>query len=67
MALEHMSHTTKVVGDALSIATVIGTLSSALPAIAALVTIIWTGIRIFETDTVRKLMKKEPKSEKGQD
>jgi hypothetical protein len=50
-----------------SIATVVGTLSSALPAIAALVTIIWTGIRIFETDTVRKLMGKEPKSEKGQD
>lgn len=44
----------KSIGDALSIGTVIATIAGWLPAIAALLTIIWTGIRIFETKTVRK-------------
>jgi hypothetical protein len=39
----------------LSIVTVVGTLLQALPALAALFTIIWTAIRIWETDTVRGL------------
>jgi len=43
----------KHVADALSIATVIGTLAHILPAIAALFTIIWTGFRIYETKTVQ--------------
>ena len=65
MALEHMNHTVKAAGDAVSIVTVVATLSQALPAIAALVTIIWTGIRIFETATVRKLLGKEPLNEEA--
>ena len=48
-----VSESTKHVVDALSVATVLGTLVEFLPAIAALFTIIWTGIRIWETDTVR--------------
>ncbi len=44
---------TKHVMDAVSIATVVGTLVNVLPSIAALFTIIWTGFRIWETDTVR--------------
>jgi hypothetical protein len=63
MAFDHMSHTAKTVGDAVSIMTVIGTISQVLPAIAALVTIIWTGIRILETRTVRKLLGKTPYEE----
>lgn len=39
--------------DALSIVTVVGTLMDMLPSIAAALTIIWTGIRIYETDTVQ--------------
>lgn len=39
--------------DALSIAALLGTLVSWLPAIAALLTIVWTAIRIAETATVR--------------
>lgn len=46
----------KQVMDGLSIATVIGTLVNILPALAALVTIIWTAIRIYETSTVQKLI-----------
>jgi len=34
------------------------TIAGWLPAIAALVTILWTGIRILETQTVQKLLKK---------
>jgi len=39
--------------------TLLGTLVDALPAFAALLTIIWTGIRIYETDTVQKWVHKD--------
>lgn len=45
--------------DALSVLTVVGTLIDMLPSIAAVVTIVWTSIRIYETDTVQKLFKKK--------
>jgi len=45
--------------DALSVATVVGALVDTLPAIAALFTIIWTGIRIWETDTVQRWLKRK--------
>jgi hypothetical protein len=44
----------KHVIDALSIATVIGTLADMLPSVAALFTIVWTSIRIWETETVKR-------------
>jgi hypothetical protein len=43
----------KQLGDAISILTVVGTLAELLPAVAAILTIIWTAIRIWETDTVQ--------------
>jgi hypothetical protein len=51
--------TVKHVVDALSVITVIGTLVDMLPSIAAIFTIIWTGIRIWETDTVQRWWKKD--------
>ena len=48
----------KHVGDALSVGTVVATIAGWLPAVAALVTIVWTGIRIYETQTFQKLLKK---------
>jgi hypothetical protein len=54
------SETTKHMVDAMSVATVLGTLAQVLPSIAALFTIVWTGFRIFETDTVRGWMGKKP-------
>ena len=45
--------TAKHVTDAVSVVTVVGTLMEMLPAVAALFTIIWTAIRIYETDTVQ--------------
>ena len=52
MKHELTEHTKNVI-DALSVVTVIGALIQALPSIAALFTIIWTGLRIWETETVR--------------
>lgn len=48
--------TSKYLIDALSVFTVLGTLTKMFPAIAALFTIVWTGIRIYETDTVQNLL-----------
>jgi hypothetical protein len=56
---QELSDSTKHVVDALSVATVLGTLVEFLPAIAALFTIVWTGIRIWETDTVKRLFGRE--------
>jgi hypothetical protein len=56
MSFEH--ETAKTTVDAISIVTVVGTLAEILPAVAALFTIIWTALRIFETDTIQKLLGK---------
>lgn len=55
----HVSETTKHVADGLSVVTVLGTLAEILPSIAALFTIVWTGFRIYETDTVQKWLKRK--------
>ena len=52
----------KAVVDALSIATVIGTLAQILPAVAALFSIVWSLIRIWETQTVQSLVQKVRKN-----
>lgn len=49
-----LSEHTKTAVDALSVVTVLGALVNALPAIAALFTIVWTALRIWETETVRR-------------
>lgn len=51
-----MSEPTKHVVDAVSVGTVLLSLSAWLPPIAALISIIWGCIRIYETDTVQSLM-----------
>lgn len=48
-----LSESSKHIVDALSVVTVLGTLVEMLPSIAAVFTIVWTSIRIWETDTVR--------------
>ncbi len=51
--------TLKYAIDAASLFTVVGTMVSMLPAVAALFTIIWTAIRIYETKTVQRWLGKE--------
>ena len=58
MLMSDPSEQTKSIIDLASLTTVIGTLAGALPAIAAVFTIIWTVIRIFETKTVQNFLKK---------
>ncbi len=50
----------KHVVDALSIGTVAATLAGILPSIAAIFTIVWTVIRIYETETVQKILGRMP-------
>ena len=56
--MEHLQESTKHILDTASIATALGTVMQVLPAIAALFTIVWTTIRIYETKTVQKLLGK---------
>lgn len=55
MGLNHLSEPLKHLGDASAALVAIGTLASVLPSIAALFTVIWLGIRIWESDTIRGL------------
>lgn len=47
---------TKLVGDAITAAAVIGTLVGYLPPLAAFFTIIWTVIRIMETRSMHRFI-----------
>lgn len=51
--MEH-KHAAKIALDAISLTAVGATLIGYLPAVAAAFSIIWTAIRIYETDTVRR-------------
>jgi hypothetical protein len=53
---QELSEGTKHAVDALSVVTVVGTLVEFLPSVAAIFTVVWTGIRIWETDTVQKFL-----------
>jgi hypothetical protein len=50
---------TKLAGDALSLTVVGGTLLQMLPAFAALFSIVWSLIRIYETKTVQRWLGKD--------
>ena len=53
-----MNDQAKLTIHAISLTTLFGTLIDVLPAIAALITIVWTLIRIYETKTVQSFIKK---------
>lgn len=53
---------TKGVMDALSISTGVAAFIGWLPAIAAILTIVWTAIRIYETKTIQNILKAEKKA-----
>jgi hypothetical protein len=52
--------TLKQGGDVASVAIVVATIAEWLPAVAALLTIVWTAIRIWETRTVQALLGRAP-------
>jgi hypothetical protein len=59
MQMTHIDDGMKHVLDLASITTVLGALMGILPSIAAIFTIVWTGIRIYETKTVQGLLNKK--------
>lgn len=48
----------KAAGDIAAVTVTGATLLNWLPAVAAVFTIVWTGIRIWETDTVKRWRKR---------
>jgi hypothetical protein len=63
----HLGENIKYGGDAISAALAVATLAQWLPALAALLSIVWTGIRIFETRTVQSLLGRvDPEREAGE-
>lgn len=48
----------KPAGDVLSLSTIVATMGGWLPSIAALVSIVWGLIRIYETKTVQRWLGK---------
>ena len=61
---EH-SHALKTTMDTISVFTVIGTLMDILPPIAALLTIVWTCINIYESATFQKFLARFKKKGDG--
>ncbi len=56
--LDGIAEETKQVVDVAAASTGVLTLVAWLPPIASLLTIIWLGLRIYESDTVQKLLGK---------
>jgi len=52
-------HETKDVIDIAAASTGVLTMMSWLPPIASLFTIVWLGIRIYESETIQKIVKKK--------
>ena len=53
-----MTDHAKTIFDVSSLTIVAGTLMSYLPAVAALASLVWSVIRIYETETVQRWIKK---------
>lgn len=62
----NLDESAKHVVDGISVVTVLGTLVEMLPSIAAGFTIVWTCIRIWETDTVQGLFGRKGKTDAEQ-
>jgi len=56
--ISHLDEATKHVIDVVSMVTVVGTLIDMLPSFAAFLSVLWTLIRIYETDTVQRILGK---------
>lgn len=53
-----MSEESKFIIDIANIGAVVALLNNAIPALAGIVTIVWTLLRIYETDTVQRWLGK---------
>jgi len=55
-AAKYLQTAAKYAADGVSLGVLVGTLANALPSIAALMTIIWTAIRISESKRFEQLL-----------
>lgn len=62
-----MQPSDKVVMDVAAVGTTLGSLGEILPPIASIFTIVWMGIRIYETTTVQTILGKETDDGHGSD
>jgi len=62
-----MSSDVKSIADAAAAATAVGTVMEVIPSIAGVFTIVWLGIRIWESDTVQGLVGKVRKKDASQE
>lgn len=62
MTLDHVPGSVKASVDVVSAGIVVGTIAQLLPHIAAILTIFWTLIRIYETDTVQGFIRRAPRA-----
>lgn len=58
-----MSPHEKTIMDISALGVTAGSLTELLPAAASFISIIWMILRIYETETVRKLLRKESNNE----
>ena len=56
---DDMQEEAKTVMDSLAVGGTVATLAGWLPSVASLFTIIWLALRIWESDTVQKLVNKD--------
>jgi hypothetical protein len=63
--MSSLSENTKMAVDGLSLATAVAALAAWLPPLAALASLVWTGIRIYETKTVQGWIRKWRNREAG--
>lgn len=61
MTLDHVPGAVKASADVVSVGVAVGTIAQLLPHVAAILTILWTAIRIYETDTVQSLIRRSPR------
>ena len=50
--------------DIISVGTVVATVTDMIPAFAAILSVVWTGIRIYETKTVQSMLGRKPDGKK---
>ena len=62
-----MSSDVKNIADAAAAATAVGTVMEVIPSIAGVFTIVWLGIRIWESPTVQGLVGKVRKKDASQE
>ena len=57
--LSKLEEVDKIGIDVFSIVTLGASITGMITPLAALLTLVWSGIRIYETDTVQKVLKKK--------